>query len=315
MQSGMLYHSMADAREGLYLEQISFTVDGLDDPGTLEEAWRRAVADTPVLRTAVLTDGLSQPLQAVHRTAALPVTHLDWREHTDPGRRSADWAGVMERDRARGLDLERPPLTRITLARLPEGGVRVLWTFHHLLLDGWSVFQLLTDVLDTCGAVLSGAPRSRHGRRPFREYAAWLARQDTGAAVRHWRQALDGFTAPTPLPWDRKPSGRRQSSSTGRLGRSLPAPLTALLTRTAREHRLTLNTLVQGAWALLLSRYAAQDDVCFGSTRSIRPPELPGAETVLGLLINTLPVRARIEPGEQLVPWLTRLQERQTAAV
>ncbi|MFC8924814.1 amino acid adenylation domain-containing protein [Streptomyces albidoflavus] len=315
MQSGMLYHSMADAREGLYLEQISFTVDGLDDPGTLEEAWRRAVADTPVLRTAVLTDGLSQPLQAVHRTASLPVTHLDWREQTDPARRAADWAEVMERDRARGLDLDRPPLTRITLARLPGGGVRVLWTFHHLLLDGWSVFQLLTDVLDTCGAVLSGEPRSRHaGRRPFREYAAWLARQDTGAAVRHWRQALDGFTAPTPLPWDRKPSDRRQSSSTGRLGRALPAPVTALLTRTAREHRLTLNTLVQGAWALLLSRYAAQDDVCFGSTRSIRPPELPGAETVLGLLINTLPVRARIEPGERLVPWLTRLQERQTAA-
>ncbi|MFC7469574.1 condensation domain-containing protein [Actinomadura keratinilytica] len=118
---------------------------------------------------------------------------------------------------------------------------------------------------------LGRAPVPPRGRRPFREYAAWLARQDTGAAVRHWRQALDGFTAPTPLPWDRKPSDRRQSSSTGRLGRALPAPVTALLTRTAREHRLTLNTLVQGAWALLLSRYAAQDDVCFGSTRSIRP--------------------------------------------
>ncbi|MFB6596637.1 amino acid adenylation domain-containing protein [Streptomyces diastaticus] len=315
MQSGMLYHSLADARRGLYLEQISFTVDGLDDPAMLEEAWRRAVADTPVLRTAVLTDGLSQPLQAVHRTAPLPVTHLDWRERTDPARRAADWSGVMERDRARGLDLDRPPLSRITLARLPEGGVRVLWTFHHLLLDGWSVFQLLSDVLDTCGAVLSGEPEShRAGRRPFREYAAWLARQDTGAAVRHWRQALDGFTAPTPLPWDRKPSARRQSSSTGRLSRALPAPVTESLIRTAREHRLTLNTLVQGAWALLLSRYAGQDDVCFGATRSIRPPELPGAETVLGLLINTLPVRAGIEPGEQLVPWLTRLQERQTAA-
>ncbi|WPR51926.1 condensation domain-containing protein [Streptomyces sp. S399] len=93
MQSGMLYHSLADARRGLYLEQISFTVDGLDDPAMLEEAWRRAVADTPVLRTAVLTDGLSQPLQAVHRTAPLPVTHLDWRERTDPARRAADWSG------------------------------------------------------------------------------------------------------------------------------------------------------------------------------------------------------------------------------
>ncbi|MFE7610155.1 amino acid adenylation domain-containing protein [Streptomyces celluloflavus] len=319
MQSGMLYHSMTDPDRSLYLEQISFTVEGIDDPGRLERAWRQAVTETPVLRTAVLTDGLAEPLQAVYRTAPLDVTHLDWRERTRPEQRRADWAEVMRRDRARGMDLDRPPLTRVTLARLSGGAVQVLWTFHHLLFDGWSAFQLLTDVLDGCGAPMPGerahqASGNGPRRRPFRDYVAWLAEQDTAGAARYWRGALSGFTAPTPLPWDRQPPVRWQSRSTGRLGLTVPAPVTELLTDLARDHRVTLNTLVQGAWALLLSRHSGESDICFGATRSIRPPELPGAETILGLLINTLPVRVAVDQGASLVPWLTRLQEQQSAA-
>ncbi|QHF94982.1 non-ribosomal peptide synthetase [Streptomyces sp. NHF165] len=336
MQSGMLYHSMADADQSLYLEQISFTVDGVDDPHLLEAAWHRAVAATPVLRTAVLTEGLDEPLQAVHAEARLPVTHLGRGDGT-AWESEAAWAEVLRRDRAQGLDTSRPPLMRLTLAPLTGGGVRVLWTFHHLLLDGWSAFQLLTDVLDGCAALRSGtgepgappaAPPSRRlppgaresaptgtvRRRPFRDYVAWLAAQDTGEAVRHWRAVLDGFTAPTPLPWDRRPPARRRSRSTGRLSLALPADVTGRLTRMAREHRITLNTLVQGAWALLLARYSAESDVCFGATRSVRPQELPDAETILGLLINTLPVRVAVDEGARLMPWLTGLQEAQLAA-
>ncbi|OON72931.1 non-ribosomal peptide synthetase [Streptomyces tsukubensis] len=319
MQSGMLYHSMTDPGRSLYLEQISFTVEGVDGPERLERAWRQAVADTPVLRTAVLTEGPAEPLQAVYRTASLDVTHLDWRERTHPEQRRADWAEVMREDHARGMDLGRPPLTRVTLARLPGGAVQVLWTFHHLLFDGWSAFQLLSDVLDGCGAPVSGggtgpAPGTGSRRRPFRDYVAWLAEQDMAGAARYWRGALSGFTAPTPLPWDRQPPARWQSRSTGRLGLTVPARVTEVLTRTAREHRITLNTLVQGAWALLLSRGSGERDICFGSTRSIRPPELPGAETILGLLINTLPVRVAVPQDASLLPWLNRLQTEQSAA-
>ncbi|MFH8344041.1 amino acid adenylation domain-containing protein [Streptomyces sp. NPDC018045] len=317
MQSGMLFHSMAEPDRPLYLEQISFVLDGVADPHLLGRAWQQVVDRTPVLRTSVLRDGLDEPLQAVHRTVTLPVSHLDWRNLARDAERRTALDELFARDHAAGLDLSSAPLMRVALAALPGDAVQVLWTFHHLLLDGWSAFQVLSDVFACYGALRradadgSAAEPALPFRPPFRDHVAWLLEQDTGAAEEFWRRTLRGFAAPTALPYDRQPGGPHHSRSSGRVGLELTPELSAGLNALAREHRLTLNTLVQGAWALLLARHSGERDVVFGATVSGRPAELTGSEAIHGIFINTLPVRAEVDDSVPLVPWLARLQAAQ----
>ncbi|MEF3112182.1 amino acid adenylation domain-containing protein [Streptomyces chrestomyceticus] len=317
MQSGMLFHSMTEPDRPLYVEQVSFVLDGVTDPRLLGQAWQQVVDRAPVLRTSVLRDGLEEPLQAVHRTVSLPVGHLDWRGLTDDAARRAALDELFERDQAAGLDLSSAPLMRVTLAALPGDAVQVLWTFHHLLLDGWSAFQVLSDVFACYGALRradadgSAAEPALPFRPPFRDHVAWLADQDTRAAEEFWRDALRGFGAPTALPYDRQPSGPHHSRSSGRVGLELTPELTAGLNALAREHRLTLNSLVQGAWALLLARHSGERDIVFGATVSGRPAELAGSEAIHGIFINTLPVRVAVDDGAPLVSWLAGLQAAQ----
>ncbi|GAB3892006.1 hypothetical protein GCM10029964_066110 [Kibdelosporangium lantanae] len=245
---------------------------------------------------------MEQPVQVVHDHVALPVTVLDW-SRLDDTRREAAIQHLLARDRAAGMDLARAPLMRVTLARVGPDEVRVLWTFHHVLLDGWSIFQVLGDVFARY------AGEEVPDRPPFRDYVAWLHTRDQRQAEDHWRRALSGFTAPTPLPYDRPRTGETRSDQqvAFQLGERDSASLDAF----ARRHRLTVNTVVQGVWALLLARYSGQRDVCFGATVSGRPADM--ADTT-GIMINTLPVRADVDPSRPVTDWLGDLQAAQTEA-
>ncbi|MER7860340.1 non-ribosomal peptide synthase/polyketide synthase [Amycolatopsis japonica] len=299
MQAGMVFHSLARPGDRNYFEQITFTVDDVPDPRALVAAWRRVVERTPVLRSRIVWEGVPRPLQIVLRTAEIPVSCPDWS--------TVDAEEALRRklaeDLTEGLDLTRAPLTRLVVAKESAASVRVIWTFHHVLLDGWSVFGVLSDVL----AVLRG--EEPPVRRPFRDYAGWLAEQDDEAAEAHWRAELAGVT-PTPLPGDRGARAHAASSS-ARVPVDFDDATTARIHAFARRHHLTLNTIVQGAWAALLSRYSGESEVCFGATVSGRPVELPGADDIAGLFINTLPVRVRLDAGRGLVDWLRELQAAQ----
>ncbi|MGW1863896.1 condensation domain-containing protein, partial [Streptomyces collinus] len=249
-QTGMVVHGMDEPGEGLYVEQITFVADGVRDPRLLAAAWRHVVARTPVLRTAVALGEAPVPLQTVHRHVTLPLTELDW-SGLDPARRRTALERLLDEDRARGIALDRPPLLRVTLIRLGPDEVRVVWTFHHVLLDGWSVFHVLSDVMAAHAALAAGSEPELPRRRPFADYAAWLVGRDAAAAEEHWKAALAGYAAPTALPYDRRPAPGAAARSGTWLSRRLGADGTARLTDFARRHRLTLNTLVQGAWALL----------------------------------------------------------------
>ncbi|MDF3293283.1 non-ribosomal peptide synthetase [Streptomyces silvisoli] len=307
-QTGMVVHGMDEPAQPLYVEQITFVVDGVRDTGLLAAAWQHVVDRTPVLRTAVLLHGVPVPLQAVHRTATLPLTEHDWSGLT-PQQRETELERLLAADRARGLALDSAPLLRVALVRLSPDEVRVVWTFHHVLLDGWSVFHVLSDVLACHAALARGGEPRLPERRPFADYAAWLAGRDTAGAVEHWKRALAGLTAPTALPYDRRPAQGAAARSGTWLSRRLDAAQTARLTQFARRHRLTLNTLVQGAWALLLSRWSGEREVCFGTTVSGRPADLPGADTITGLFITTLPARIAVDGGARCGAWLREVQE------
>ncbi|MFC5957576.1 non-ribosomal peptide synthase/polyketide synthase [Streptomyces pratens] len=306
-QTGMVVHGMDEPGEGLYTEQITFVADGVREPRLLAAAWQYVVDRTPVLRTAVALRGMPVPLQSVHRHATLPVTELDWSA-LKPAEREARLRRLLDEDRARGIALDRPPLLRVTLIRLGPDEVRVVWTFHHVLLDGWSVFHVLGDVLAAHAALAAGTEPPPPQRRPFADYIAWLAGRDTAAAEEHWKTAFAHYAAPTPLPYDRRPAPGAAARSGTWLSRRLGADGTARLTEFARRHRLTLNTLVQGAWALLLARAGGEREVCFGTTVSGRPADLPGADTITGLFITTLPARVTVDEDAHCAAWLREAQ-------
>ncbi|MEU9885448.1 amino acid adenylation domain-containing protein [Sphaerisporangium sp. NPDC051011] len=313
MQSGLLFHSLMDPEQATYQEQLDFRLRDVRRPELFDAAWQRVVDRHPVLRTSLAWDGLPEPVQLVHTAARCPVTHLDWSELDEEGQRRAAERYLRE-DRARRLGIGAPPLMRVAVAALGGARVHVFWTFHHILLDGWSAMQVLAEVIGEYTALLGEKAPAAPARRPFADYVSRLANQDTAEAERYWRAALAGVEARTPLPYDRPRTDDRRAVVPAELGVKLPADLSRRLYTAARHSKVTLNTLIQAAWALALSRYSGERTVCFGATVTSRPEGLDRADTMVGLMINTLPVLVRIDPDETVRNWLRRLQEEQAEA-
>ncbi|WP_025581430.1 non-ribosomal peptide synthetase, partial [Cupriavidus taiwanensis] len=305
MQAGMLYHSVARADAGsAYINQLRVDVDGLD-AARFAQAWRDALGGHDALRTGFLQRG-EQPLQWVAHEVPLPLTEQDWSaQPADTLPDALDRLAAAEL--ARGFDLECPPLMRLTLVRTGPDRHHLVWTVHHLLLDGWSTSQLLGEVL-TRYAGEAVAPAE--GR--FADYIRWLQQRDAGAAQAFWARALDGFDTPTRLAQALPaPAG---GEGYGLLQHACSAALTERLSAYARAQKVTLNTVVQAAWLLLLQRYTGQRRVAFGATVAGRPADVPGSQQMLGLFINTLPVLAAPRPEQAVGDWLRELQAFNLAA-
>ena len=310
LQAGMLFHSLVDPDSGAYVDQVRLTLDGVPDPDALAEAFRQVADRTPVLRTRLVWDGVDEPVQVVHRHVDLAITHHDLRPLTDDAR-AAVLGELLARDRADRLDPAHAPLTRLAIVRTGDDRVELVWSTHHVLLDGWSTGQVFAEVVAHHAAISRGLPAAVPARRPFRDYLTWLAAQDTDAADTYWRTVLAGFDTPTTIPYDRPPTQAHRTESSATLRTELDA---APLRAAAQGAGLTVNTVVQGAWALLLSRWAGTDDVVFGSTTSGRPAELPGVESMVGMFINTVPTRVAVDPRRPAGPWLRDLQATQSEA-
>ncbi|HEV2733903.1 MAG TPA: condensation domain-containing protein, partial [Longimicrobiaceae bacterium] len=309
LQQGMLFHTLYAPSSGTYFEQFAFTLRGALDEAAWEAAWERVTERHAVLRSAFAWEKREKPLQIVSRAARAPWRREDWRGLAEEERR-ARFEAFLREDRERGFELGRAPLMRLALLRVADDAREFVWSHHHLLLDGWSVGLVLGEVFELYEAFRAGEQITRPAPRPFREYVAWLGKRDPAAAEAFWRGELRGFRAPTPLGIDR---GARAGAA-GEYGEErldLSPEATAALAELARHRRVTLSTVVQGAWALLLARYSGEDDVVFGATVSGRPAELPGVDRMVGLFINAVPVRVRVPSGALLAPWLQELQARQ----
>ncbi|MFF4989279.1 amino acid adenylation domain-containing protein [Streptosporangium saharense] len=309
-QSGMLFHTLSEPGRDLYTGYFRARLDGVTDPVALARAWQRVVERTPVLRTAVVWEDVPVPVQVVHAAVRVPVTHHDHRAMTEEERRRAS-EDLWDRWREQPLDLGRAPLLRLAVVRLSESAVHLLWSAHHMMIDGWSFAGVLSDVLAEYAATTGGPVGAPEIRRPYRDYVAWLDAQDQEGARRHWGAVLDGFTAPTPLPYDRPPVRAHDTRSSRELRLTLSPERSRRLYTFAREARVTVNTLVQGTWAVLLSRLSGEREVCFGATVSGRPPGLAGVESIIGLFVNTVPIRVAVDGESPADEWMRRLQDAQ----
>ncbi|NVM79156.1 amino acid adenylation domain-containing protein/non-ribosomal peptide synthase protein (TIGR01720 family) [Duganella sp. SG902] len=305
MQAGILFHHALAPTGSAYVNQLCVDIDGLDAE-RFAQAWRAAVARHAILRTGFILHEQG-PLQWVCRDADLTPQLLDWREYDD-------LASALERlereDLARGFDLARPPLMRLTLVRTGPQRHRVIWTRHHLLSDGWSSSRLLTEVLSR----YAGLPPVGQPPR-YRDYIGWLAARGEPAqraAQTYWRRLLAGLGQPSLLAAAVRPPGVAQGYSYH--FDVLDAQDTAALASYARTERVTANTLIQGAWALLLQLYTGRREVVFGATSAGRPPELAGVEQMMGLFITTLPVLAAPHDDEDVGGFLRQLQAQNVAS-
>ncbi|AOS64065.1 non-ribosomal peptide synthase/amino acid adenylation enzyme [Actinoalloteichus hymeniacidonis] len=310
MQSGLLFHSLDSPGGGVYVSHFGIGLDGVTDPDILAEAWQRVARRTPTLRTSVVWEDVDEPVQVVHVDAPIPVAHHDLR-HLDEAERDQASARLWELCKQQGLDLSVAPLARLTLVRLTESRVQVMLSSHHMLLDGWSFSDVLSEVFQQYALLQGDQSVILKTRRPYRDYVRWLAEQDAPAAQAHWRRTLHGFATPTPLPTNRAVERAHASQSSRKLDIRLSPERSQAVYEFARQTRVTVNTLVQGAWAMLLSRYSGESDVCFGATVFGRPGDLLGSDSIVGLFINTIPVRVQVPGDAEVRGWLQELQARQ----
>jgi amino acid adenylation domain-containing protein len=308
MQQGMLFHSLYTPGTGVYIEELSCHLRGQLNVAAFEQSWQTLVARHPVLRTAFLWEDLDEPLQIVHTQVDLGITQLDWRNLT-PEDQTRQLEALIDEEKKKGFDLSEAPLMRLTLIREADDLHRFVWIHHHILFDGWSLPLLLEEVFAIYEALSQGQPFTREPARPYRDYIAWLQEQDVQQAEMFWRQALRGFQSPNQIPIGRMAKKTAEDLEEYTTAQWLLSPeISQALHEFSRQHQLTLSTILQAAWALLLGHYSGDDDVVYGSIVSGRPVDLAGSDTMLGLFINTLPVRVKIDPQASLLSWLQELQ-------
>ena len=313
MQQGMLFHSIYSPDSGVYFEQSLFTIKGELDVNAFEQAWQQVVDRHSILRSSFLWEDLERPQQVVHRRVTLPFETQDW-SNLSVAQQEERLNEYVAGDRTQGFDLGTAPLIRLALFRLSSDLHRFVFSRHHLLLDRWSRSLVLKEVFAFYDVLCKGQALTVEPLRPYGDYIAWLDAQDKGAAEMYWRESLAGVLAPTTLAADKKPSGNVAAESAyGDERFQLSEESMERLRAFAREQKLTLNILAQASWALLLSRYTRDTDVLFGVTVAGRPVTLAGVESMVGLFINTLPLRVRVPASSTMLSWLRDLQEQQSA--
>ncbi|WP_255779365.1 amino acid adenylation domain-containing protein [Mycetohabitans sp. B5] len=309
LQKGQLFHALQPLQEAsstdAYVMPMVLDLEGVLDSQALQAAIQALLQRHASLRAGFVYEGVNEPVQVIQRTVALPWREIDLSE-LDETERASQCHLLLQEDRSRHFDPARPPLLRFSLIRLSASQHRLVLTSHHILLDGWSMPVLIHELftLYANGADERVLPRVT----PYRDYLAWLSGRDRAAAERAWRETLAGLQESTRLAPTRLPSSTSQAT----LAWTLSETITQALSQQARLRRLTLNTVVQGAWGLLLGQWIGRDDVVFGVTVAGRPPELPGIEHMVGLLIHTPPLRFQFSSAQPIIDVLTHVQDQQS---
>ena len=305
MQEGMFFHSLYAPQSGVYFQQLNCVLEGQLHADAFQRAWQRVIERHAILRTAFVWKRLEKPLQVVSKHITLEIDTHDWRDLPQPAQEQR-LKDFLDTDKQLGFDLSKAPLMRLFLIRLADERYQFVWSHSNMLLDGWSLFLVIKEVFEFYDAFRKGEVHDLPPATPFKEYIDWLKQQDQQRAEDFWSRTLNGFSEPNTI--EIKTDDQTQTESYRELQLELPESLTSDLQTFARKHKLTLNTIIQGAWALLLNLYTGDDDIVFGTTVSGRPPALKDVESMIGLFINTLPLRIAISPQDSVLPWLRQIQ-------
>ncbi|MER6156419.1 amino acid adenylation domain-containing protein [Streptomyces sp. NPDC001868] len=306
LQEGLFFHSnFDDSSLDVYTVHESFDFAERVDAERLSAAMRTLLARNPSLRAGFTSEGLRQPVQFIVRDAEIPLTEVDLAglQAAEQDRRMGE---LLEDSRARRFDLTRPLLFRMLLVRLGEGrGDRLIVGRHLILWDGWSAWLFLDQLFALYESGGDPAGLARPGS--YRDYLTWLEAQDDTEATHAWRAALSGFEEPTLLVPAASDRGR-EPVIPEQLDAVLDAAVAERLRDTARTHGLTLNTVLNAAWGLVLAGATGRSDIAFGTTVAGRPSEVPDVENVIGMFLNTVPARIAFDPREPVVGLLRRIQ-------
>jgi amino acid adenylation domain-containing protein/non-ribosomal peptide synthase protein (TIGR01720 family) len=301
MQQGMLYHALRETGSTAYHEQISFTLQGELDTESYCKAWDMLVARHGILRTVFADDKARNPLQVVLKEVISTFAVEDWSIATGSPKTLASY---LEADLADRFTLPEQPPVRIKLIKLSERQWHLVWSFHHILLDGWSVGVLMNEMTELYQAVVQNTEAKLPDSPPFSAYLQWLKQQDSVAAGRFWSDYLDGYSELASLP-----HYPEQQAGQNEFKQPLPLDLPEQLQQAAKHYKVTVNALIQAAWGVLLGRYNDRRDVVFGTVVSGRPSSIANIDRMVGLLINAVPVRVNYAESEPVSALLARLHQ------
>ncbi|WP_181856466.1 non-ribosomal peptide synthetase, partial [Streptomyces reniochalinae] len=313
-QQGILFQSRHGGPGGLYHVQVVLEVARELDVDTFRRSWAHVADRHAALRTSVTELPGGEPVQRVSGSVDVPYACEDWSGTGE--QRSERMRALLRRDRARGFDLEAAPLWRLHVCRLGEARFQILWSLHYLLLDARSQNRVLREVEQVYDRLVAGEPLPVRPAAQFHEYVGWLSRQDAGRSEAFWHDALDGVPSARPLPLELRPSADEETGSEAQAVAYEQVPLvldaaqTAALRDAGARQGLTLTTLLQGAWAFLLSRCLGTDEVVVGVTSSGRSADLAGVDAMVGQFVNTLPLRAEVPPAMGWAEWMRGIQHR-----
>ncbi|WP_342417692.1 amino acid adenylation domain-containing protein [Paenibacillus sp. FSL R10-2782] len=315
MQKGMLFHSQLDsqaAANDAYFEQVSYDMRGRMDIRAFAESLNILVRRHEALRTHFYFGRDTEPLQVVYRSRDCGFQYEDLHK-LDVGTRDT-WVKNFElEDRARGFDLRRDVLLRVAILRTGEDSYHFVWSFHHIVMDGWCLSLINKEVFESYAALQEGRVPELAPAVPYSSFIEWLEAQDGKAAADYWSSYLSGYEQQTALPAIK--SGRKSEGYTASdWATDWERELTLRVEETAKRYQVTMNTLLQTVWGIVLQKYNNHSDVVFGSVVSGRPSDIIGVEDIIGLFINTIPVRIRCEAGESFAEVMQKMQEQALAS-
>jgi amino acid adenylation domain-containing protein len=315
MQQGILFHCLCEPGTGMYCLVLSCQLEAALDVRALRRAWKDVVQRHAVLRTGFLWEELGRPMQVVRKSVELPWREEDWRGY-DKSEQEAKWRNLILEERNQGFDFKEAPMLRLSLIRTAEESYYFIWNSHHIVLDGWCLQIVMEEAFALYAAYTQGQKPQLKSPRPYRDYIAWLQKQDEKKAEAFWREELKGFTGATRLGIERKREIWAEGEEEyGKLEAFLGRDYTEKLEETARRQQVTPSAIVQSAWAIVLSRYSGENDVVFGATASGRSGGGGAFENTVGLFINTLPVRVQLRADESASALQARVQQRQACGL
>ena len=308
MQQGMLFHYIFEPEKAVYVEQLAVELEGEFDISAFRNAWTQIIQRHSVFRTAFVWEDLEEPLQVVNKQVALPLEEHHW-ESLPAKQHLQKLQEFMRSDRESGFDLLKAPLMRLHLIHRGNHQYYFVWTYHHMIIDGWGVPLVFKELFLLYEAFRQGKTPQLPPVRPYRDYIAYIKSQDLQKAENFWKEYLKDLQEPTPIPVLDLPGRESGDNDYLKVVRFLPESLSASLNDLARKQKVTLSTIIQTAYGLLLQHYSGEPDVVFGVTVSGRPPELQGVENMVGLFINTLPLRLQFSPTMPITTVMQTVQQ------